>query len=264
MGSCYPPTPHEATRWRPRPPLCTQLCQGFALTTETMSVGYWNTTSASPLRNRTVDKTPLRCTNFIFSAATEHRRAYCAWLHPDLKGSVAPSLDNTPPICAEGYNASSNLIQAPGTIYSVGPHQSGWIVLHFVLICLHVAGWAVAVVGVDTLISLNSAEKDRGWTQGCGEASSSLARAVSPALSALLLDFGPRLWGNFSFPFLVGGALVLVCCWMPLFRGGSTEVQSPRESVRECDGDSLFLTSPAPESGSGEAVTDGSQDIDKE
>jgi len=199
--------------------LCAQLCQGLSFTSEEqMLVGHWNTSTATRTRTHTVAKTPPRCSHFLFAAATDDHDAYCAWLHPDLKGSVVPSLaGNTPPLCADdGHNTPANLTQLPGAVYSVGPHNAGWIALHFVLIALHVAGWAIATVGIDTLVSLNSSEKDQGWTQGCGEASSSLARAVSPAISALLLDFGPRIWGNFSCPFLVGAALVLVCCWMPL------------------------------------------------
>ena len=202
--------------------LCAQLCQGLAFTSEQILVGHWNTSTATRMRTQMVDKTPPHCKHFLFAAAADDRDAYCAWLHPDLEGSVVPSLGDAAPVCADGYKAAANLTQFPGAVHSVGPHHVGWIILHFVLIALYIAGWSMATVGIDTLVSFNSTKDTQGWAQGCREASSSLGRATSPLISALLLDYSPRVWGNFSFPFLMGSCLVLACCWMPLIRGAAS------------------------------------------
>lgn len=198
---------------------------GEPLTAEDMLVvGYWNTVSASRVNSRTVEKTPVNCTHFAFAAATHDRHAYCAWLHPKLVGSVAPSVGPaSPPLCerAQQLSALANHTQVSGDIYSVGGHHPTWMVLHFVCITLHVIAWALARVGLDALISLNSAPGLVGFTQGLGSSATAAAQTLSCLLSALLLDYSARLFGNFSFPFLLGSALALVCCWMPLVRGRS-------------------------------------------
>ena len=78
-----------------------------------------------------------------------------------------------------------------------------------------------------------------------------------------------RLWASFVGQFLVPifggrgtrpGVLLDAAISRWVYRGAIPE----RESVRECDRDGFVLTSPAPESGSGAAVTDESHGVDKE
>ena len=199
-----------------------------ASTTEGMLVvGYWNTVSKSRVKSRNVTKTPVQCTHIAFSAATANRRAYCAWLHPELIGSVAPSFGPAnPPLCKDGFSGFRNDTHLADDIYRVGNHHIPWIVIHFVCITFHVIGWALSRIGLDALVTINSAHKVVGFTQGLSSSATDVTKALSLAISALLMelqmDYSSRHFGNFSFPFLLGAALALVCCWMPLVREGMT------------------------------------------